>query len=194
MARTYSQEIARNTPLPEFSLRAAYAPGVSAPTTVGSDDFADARVLVIVFMCNHCPYARHVEPTLIRLARDYSDRRVQFLAISSNDPAGYPEDSFDGLAKRAQEQSYPFPYLFDETQEVAQEFGAVCTPDPFVYGRNEDGDLRLVYHGQVDASRPDAGVSGGDDLRRGIDDALAGRLLTFDAVPSVGCSIKWREE
>ena len=193
MARTTSQELARNMPAPEFDLADAHPHENGAGRRVALSDYAGTDVLVVIFTCNHCPYAQHVEGTLIRLANDFAGQGVRFVLISPNDPVAYPDDSLEAMRRRAAEKAYPFPYLLDETQQVARAYGAVCTPDPYVFRRHDDGVLRLEYHGQVDSSRPNAGVSTGDDLRRAIEDALAGRDLTFDAVPSVGCNIKWRQ-
>lgn len=190
----YSHSIELGAPAAPFDLRIAN-PGVDGRTGERRclEDFAEASVLVVVFMCNHCPYAQHVEDTLIRLARHYADRGVQFVFISSNDPEAYPEDSFENMAIRAQEKDYPFPYLYDETQEVAKSYDAQCTPDLYVY-RNEGGTFLLRYHGRIDETRPGQGVSTGKDLERALEGLLSGGELTFEQYPSMGCSIKWRPE
>jgi thiol-disulfide isomerase/thioredoxin len=142
-----------------------------------------------MFICNHCPYVRHVNPELVRVAKDYTDRGVSFVAISSNDVTQYPEDSPERMAEVAAEVGYPFPYLYDETQEVARAYGAACTPDFFVY----DADLRLVYRGRLDASTPgNAEPLTGADLRAALDALLAGTPVPAEQHPSIGCSIKWR--
>lgn len=189
MARTFSLPVELGHKAPDFELPAANPEAAPEKRTqVRLADYDDADVLVIVFTCNHCPYAQHVEDTLIRLARTYESRGVRFIAISSNDPATYPDDSFESMARRATEKRFPFPYLFDESQQVALAYGAVCTPDPFVFDR----DRRLVYHGRVDSSRPGMGTSTGDDLQRAIDLALAGKEPMGDQFPAMGCNIKWK--
>ena len=151
-------------------------------------DYEGARALVVVFTCNHCPYAQHVEDTLIDLAREYRSQDVRFVAISSNDPEQYPADSFEAMAERAADKDYPFAYLFDGTQEVAKAYGAVCTPDVFVF----DGDQRLAYRGRIDETRPGAGESTGKDLRRALDAHLERGETLDEQRPSMGCNIKWK--
>lgn len=152
------------------------------------DDYATAKAVVVIFTCNHCPYAVHVEPELLRLAHDYKDKGVQLVAICSNDAQKYPADSFDAMAQRAAEQSFPFPYLHDESQSVAREYGAACTPDVFVF----DQDRHLVYRGRIDETRPGRGEPSGVDVRRALDAVVAGETPAADQHPSIGCSIKWR--
>lgn len=189
MARTFSLPVELGHKAPDFELPAANPEAAPEKRTqVRLADYDDADVLVIVFTCNHCPYAQHVEDTLIRLARTYEDRGVRFIAISSNDPAKYPDDSFESMTSRAAEKRYPFPYLFDESQQVALAYGAVCTPDPFVFDR----DRLLVYHGRVDSSRPGMGTSTGDNLQRAIDLAIAGEEPMREQFPAMGCNIKWK--
>jgi thiol-disulfide isomerase/thioredoxin len=151
-------------------------------------DYASAEVVAVVFTCNHCPFAVHVEPELIRLATDYAARSVQLIAISANDPAMYEEDDFPAMARRAAEMEYPFPYLFDESQDVARAYGATCTPDVFVFGP----DRRLEYRGRIDSSRPGRAEPTGEEIRSAFDALLAGRQPDADQQPSIGCSIKWR--
>jgi peroxiredoxin len=189
MARTYSLMNALGSPAPDFDLPAANPKaGPTNEDRVRLADFSDSRALIVVFTCNHCPYAQHVEDTLIRLAREYADQGVDFVAISSNDSSMYPDDSFEAMADRARDKAYPFPYLFDETQQVALAYRAVCTPDPFVF----DGDRRLFYRGRLDSSRPGMGTSTGEDLRRAIDLLLSGQSPEEDQQPSMGCNIKWK--
>jgi len=145
---------------------------------------------VIVFMCNHCPYVRHIIDQLVQTASDYIPKGVRFVAINSNDAEQYPEDSPEEMKKWAEEKRFPFPYLFDATQEVARAYSAACTPDIFVF----DGNLRLVYRGQFDGSRPGSGVPvTGSDLRAALDCLLEGRPVPADQKPSIGCSIKWKK-
>jgi peroxiredoxin len=157
--------------------------------TVKLADFADADALVVMFICRHCPYVRHVSAGIASLGRDYQESGIAIVGISPNDPNEYPEDAPESLAEDARESGYTFPYLFDETQEVAKAYHAACTPDFFLFDR----DRRLVYRGQLDDSRPrnDVPVTG-EDLRAAIDATLAGRSVSEDQYPSVGCSIKWR--
>jgi peroxiredoxin len=158
--------------------------------TVARDDFADAPALLVMFICNHCPFVKHVRNELARLAEQYQRRGVAVVGISSNDPEQYPEDGPDAMATEARAAGYTFPYLFDESQDVARAYGAACTPDFFVYDR----DRRLVYRGQLDGSRPGNDVPvNGSDLRAALDAVLAGEPVDEVQHPSVGCSIKWRQ-
>jgi peroxiredoxin len=172
------------TEAPEFSLA-----DVVSGRTVTLDDFEDRSALLVMFICRHCPYVKHVRPALAELGRAHASSRLGIVAISPNDPAAYPEDAPENLAAEAVEAGYVFPYLFDETQEVAKAYTAACTPDFFLF----DGDRRLVYRGQLDSSRPGNGVPvTGEDLRTAIEAVLEGRPVPEDQRPSVGCSIKWR--
>jgi len=153
-------------------------------------DYDEADALVVVFMCNHCPYVQHIEEALIDVARAYQDKGVQFVGICSNDPERYPDDSFDNMAERAREKDYPFPYLQDETQEVATAFKAACTPDIYVF----DDDRTLAYRGRFDDTRPDGDEAHGDDLRQALDELLADGTVTMDQAPSMGCNIKWKPD
>lgn len=189
MSVTYSEMLELGIQAPLFDLPAAN-PDVnhdSGPRR-SLDDFAEAEVLVVVFTCNHCPYAKHVENALIRTALTYAERGVAFVAISSNDPDQYGEDSFESMARRAREKSYPFPYLFDEKQEVARAYRAVCTPDFFVF----DSDRKLAYRGRFDETRPGRGEATGTDLITGIDELLETGEVTIEQRPSMGCNIKWK--
>ncbi len=182
MALAYSQGMPAGASAPDFSLV-----GVDG-RTYSLASFAEASVLVVVFTCNHCPYAIANEDRLIDLATRYTDRGVAFVAINPNDADAYPEDSFDAMRVRADEKGFPFPYLRDETQEVARAYDAACTPDIFVFG----GDRRLVYNGRVDDNWQDASRVVRRDLATAIEDALAGRALTITPVAAMGCSIKWK--
>jgi len=156
---------------------------------VSLDDFAEAKALLVMFICNHCPFVKHLRYELARLGRDVQQREVAVVAISSNDIDKYPDDSPEKMKQEAEEAGYTFPYLFDETQEVAKAFDAACTPDFFLY----DGSGRLVYRGQLDESRPGNGIPvTGRDLRAALDAVLAGRPVSTDQKPSIGCNIKWR--
>lgn len=179
-----STMLALGTKAPEFELR-----DVVTGRTVGIRDFDDKAGLLVMFICRHCPYVAHVRAELARLGRDFADSALGIVAISANDPADYPEDAPESLAEEAREAGYVFPYLFDETQEVAKAYTAACTPDFFLF----DADRALVYRGQLDASRPSNGLPvTGEDLRAAIDAVLSGRPVTEDQRPSIGCSIKWR--
>ena len=157
--------------------------------TVSRDDFADAPALLVIFLCNHCPYVIHVADHLAQLAHEYMSRGVAVVGISSNDVANYPADSPEQMVAEAEARGYPFPYLYDETQEVAQSYRAACTPDFFLF----DGKQQLVYRGQMDSSRPDSGIPvTGEDLRAALDSVLAGQSPAEQQTPSLGCNIKWK--
>jgi len=182
--------MAVETPPPELG---AKCPDFRLPAVDGTsyarDDFAGKSVLVVMFICNHCPYVKAVEDRLIRLARELEPRGVQFVAICSNDADNYPDDAFDRLAARWRERGYGFPYLHDEAQDVAHAFGAVCTPDIFVY----DGDRRLAYRGRVDDSWKDESRVTKRELAEAIEALVAGQRPPREQRPSMGCSIKWRQ-
>ncbi|WP_028567038.1 thioredoxin family protein [Salisaeta longa] len=159
-----------------------------AGDTRALSDFDDAEALVIVFMCNHCPYVQHIEDALVDVARSYQARGVQFVGICSNDPEQYPQDNFEAMAQRAEAHNYSFPYLHDPTQAVAKAYGAVCTPDIFVY----DADRTLVYRGRFDETSPKrGGAAHGGDLKAALDDLLETGTVSADQKPSMGCNIKW---
>jgi peroxiredoxin len=172
------------TEAPPFAL-----PDVRTGETVSIDDLADRRALVVMFICNHCPYVKRIYDGLAAFGRDYDDAEVGIVAICSNDVDSHPDDAPEALAATADEVGITFPYLFDETQETAQAYGAVCTPDIFVFGP----DRRLVYRGQFDDARPgnDAPVTG-TSLRAAVDAVLSGEPVPEDQIPSIGCSIKWK--
>ena len=172
------------TPAPAFELR---DPHGALTSLDGVAD--DARAVVVAFICNHCPYVKHIRATFAARAREWQARGVAVVGINTNDADAYPDDSPDAMAREIAEQGYTFPYLIDETQDVAKAYGAACTPDLFLF----DGDRRLVYHGQFDASRPGGSAPvTGDDLAAAVDAVLAGGAVPADQRPSVGCSIKWR--
>jgi hypothetical protein len=150
---------------------------------------AEGKPLLVLFLCNHCPFVKHIRHEVAALARAYIPRGVAVAAISSNDPDLYPDDAPDRMAAEACDAGYCFPYLFDRTQEVARAFDAQCTPDIYLYDRGH----RLAYRGQLDASRPKSDIPvTGQDLRSALDAVLAGRSVPGEHLPSVGCSIKWR--
>lgn len=181
MALTYSQPKDLGLPAPSFCL-----PGADGQTYC-LKDFDEAKVLVVIFTCNHCPYAQGIRPRLIALHDFYDELGVQFLAINANDDAAYPEDSLEHM--KEERYTYPFPYLRDETQEVAQQYGAVCTPDIFVY----DEKRQLTYHGRVDDNWKDVEKVTQEDLRDALDDLLNGERPSEEQHPSMGCSIKWKK-
>jgi len=157
--------------------------------TVSIDDFKGAPVLLVLFICNHCPYVKHIRDELARLGRDYRQKGVAVVAINANDASKYPDDSPSMMAAEKEKAGYTFPYLYDESQEVAKAYRAACTPDIYVF----DAGRRLVYRGQFDDSRPGNGKPvTGNDLRRALDSALAGRPLGEEQIPSIGCNIKWK--
>ena len=175
------------------------APSFSLPTAnPWCDDFdgqerslsmyPDASAFMIVFTCNHCPYAIHIQEALVATAREYQPKGIQFIAISSNDPIKYPADNFEAMTERARALDMPFPYLFDESQEIAKAYGAVCTPDFFVC----DAQNKLFYRGRFDETRPGVGVAHGGELKAALDAFLSTGEVMTDQIPSMGCSIKWK--
>ena len=189
--------MAVETPPPELG---AKCPDFRLPAVDGKtyarDDFSGKPVLVVMFICNHCPYVKAVEDRLIRLARELEPRGAQFLAICSNDADSYPDDAFDRLAARWRERGYGFPYLHDEEQDVARAFGAVCTPDIFVYDHGDGGqgkDRRLAYRGRVDDSWKDESRVTKRELAEAVEALVAGQRPSREQRPSMGCSIKWRQ-
>ena len=154
-------------------------------------DFAGSPAVLVVFMCNHCPYVKHVQTKFTEVAKEYQPRGVAIVGINSNDVENYPDDRPEKMAEEIRNAGYTFPYLYDETQSVAQAYHAACTPDFFLFDR----DRRLVYRGQFDDSRPKNGLPvTGADLRAALDAVLAGRAVPTDQKPSVGCSIKWKPQ
>ncbi len=183
MALTYSTQLDIGIAAPDFELLGTDG------QTYRLASFADARALVVVFTCNHCPYARALEDRLIATARTYISRGVQFVAISANDAATYPEDSFAKMQERARAKNYPFPYLYDESQQVAQAYDAVCTPDLYVF----DAERKLAYHGRFDDNWQQPAKVSRRDLELALEDVLLGKPVSFDQPPSMGCNIKWRQ-
>ncbi|GAB4187920.1 MAG: thioredoxin family protein [Phycisphaeraceae bacterium] len=169
------------------------APDFALPDTDGKtvtlDDFKDAKALLVMFICNHCPYVIHVADELAKLGQDYQDKGVGIVAICSNNIETHPQDSPEKMKEEKAKRGYTFPYLFDETQQVAKAYTAACTPDFFLF----DGDRKLVYRGQLDDSRPNTDIPvTGKDLRAAIDAVLAGQPVSPDQKPSMGCNIKWK--
>lgn len=183
MAATQSTMLELGTAAPDFRL----ASFDGKLTTL--DDFRDARGLVVAFICNHCPFVKHIRNELARFAREYQPKGIAVVAINSNDIQAYPADGPEGMAAEARSAGYDFPYLLDETQAVAKAYQAACTPDLFVF----DGQRKLIYRGQFDDSRPGKGVPTGADLRAACDALLGGVPVSKDQKPSIGCSIKWKQ-
>lgn len=157
---------------------------------VSLSDFSDARALLVIFMCNHCPYVKHVASEIQRVAMDYMPQGVAVVGINSNDASKHPGDSPEQMVHEAEQRGYPFPYLFDEDQAVAKAYGAACTPDFFLFDKNQ----QLAYRGQLDGSRPknDTPLTG-SDLRAALDAVLSGKEIPQPQRPSIGCNIKWKE-
>ena len=182
MALTPSTMLPLGSAAPDFSL-----PNVDG-TTVSLADFADAPALVVAFICNHCPFVKHLADELASFGNEYTQKGVAVVAISSNNVATHPDDSPEKMKQEAENRGYQFPYLYDETQAVAKAYRAACTPDFYVF----DGDKKLAYRGQFDATRPDSGSTAtGEDLRAAVDAVLAGNAPTEEQHPSIGCNIKW---
>ena len=184
MAKTPSNMLTLGTPAPLFAL----------PNVITNEKFtlkpnSNYKATVIMFICNHCPYVKHVSHELTRLANDYQDNEVQFIAINSNDIESYPDDSPENMKKTALAEKYPFPYLYDATQEVAHAYQAACTPDFYLF----DEKLLLVYRGQLDDSRPGNQIKvTGEYLREALDQVLTNTPVTVEQKPSLGCNIKWK--
>ena len=182
MALTESTMLPLGTRAPDFAL----------PDTDGNvvslTDLTDGEAVVVVFMCNHCPYVIHMQKELAAVAREYDTRGIRFVGINSNDVAAYPEDSPARMGEVRERIGYPFPYLFDESQEVARAYRAACTPDIYLFDR----DQKLVYRGQFDASRPNSGTPTGEHLIAAMDALLAGESIPEDQLPGIGCNIKWK--
>jgi peroxiredoxin len=185
LALTESNMFPLGKKAPSFTL-----PDVISGTSVSLEELPSASATMIMFICNHCPFVKHVQDQLVRLAHDYMDQGVSFIAINANDVEKYPEDSPEKMKEVAQQLGYPFPYLFDESQEVAKSFLAACTPDFYIFDR----DLTCAYRGQLDDSRPNNGISvTGESIRQALDGLLQNQPITAEQKPSIGCNIKWRE-
>ena len=182
MALMQSEMISLGTPAPDFTL-----PGVDGRNWSLSD-FDKSQLLVIMFICNHCPYVKAVQQRLVQLQSEYKTENVQLVAISSNDVDNYPEDSFPMMQKVSREQNYNFPYLYDESQDVAKAYSAVCTPDIYVFDRGRE----LVYRGRLDDNWKESENVTRRDLKLALDHLLAGEAIPFEQIPSMGCSIKWK--
>ena len=185
MAATPSTMSPLGTSCPDFRLPDAGGSG----KIFSLADFKDAKALLVMFICNHCPFVKFVQAELARIGRDYQPRGAAIIAINSNDVQKYPDDSPKKMAEESKLAGYTFPYLFDESQDVAKAYGAACTPDFFLFDKNR----KLVYRGQLDDSRPTNGIPvTGADLRAALDAVLAGKPAPEDQKPSIGCNIKWK--
>lgn len=185
MALTESIKLDAGFQAPDFQL-----PDVVTGKPITLASFAGNKGLLVMFICRHCPYVMHVKHQLARLGKDYTGASLGIVAISPNDAAAYPQDAPDSLREMAEELGFNFPYCYDESQAAAKAYKAACTPDFFLF----DGSRKLVYHGQLDDSRPGNGIPvTGGDLRAAIDAVLAGRPVSAARKPSIGCSIKWKK-
>jgi peroxiredoxin len=181
---TQSRMLALGTPAPSFRLL-----DTTNDKPVAFSDFTASKAILVAFICNHCPYVKHILDGFVAFAREYSARGLAVIAISSNDVSAYPADAPGEMAKLAQAKNFTFPYLYDESQAVARSYDAACTPDFFLF----DSDRRLVYRGQFDGSRPGSPQSvTGADMRAAADAVLGGRPLPDKQIPSIGCGIKWK--
>ncbi|MBX3289595.1 MAG: thioredoxin family protein [Acidobacteria bacterium] len=184
MAETATKQIALGYEAPDFTL-----PDTVSGRELSLQELKGEQATVVMFICNHCPFVKHVNKELVRLANDYSPKGVSFIAINSNDVENYPDDSPENMKRTAEELGYPFPYLYDETQDVARAYSAACTPDLSIF----DKDLKCVYRGQLDDSRPGNDIPpSGKDIRAALDNILAGEPVSADQRPSIGCNIKWK--
>lgn len=184
MARTPSNMLPLGTVAPDFKL-----PDAVSGKTLSLNELKSDKATVIMFICNHCPFVKHVDEGIVSLAKDYQTKGVSFVAISSNDVENYPQDAPHLMKEEAEKVGYTFPYLYDETQAVAKAYDAACTPDFYVF----DSDLKCAYRGQLDDSRPGNGKPvSGKDLRAALDEILAGKAVSAQQIPSLGCNIKWK--
>ncbi|BCA95490.1 thioredoxin family protein [Legionella antarctica] len=184
MSKTASNMLPLGTIAPDFELK-----DVTTGNRIKLNDSTDYIATVIMFICNHCPYVKHLNANLTQLANEYSSKNIRFLAINSNDVESYPDDSPENMRITAKSEHYPFPYLYDETQEVAKAYNAACTPDFYVF----DTKLCLVYRGQFDDSRPGNNIPvSGDSIRKALDCLISPCNLDFEQKPSLGCNIKWK--
>ena len=184
MVVTASKMLALGTSAPDFCLVD------TGGKTVSLSDFKDAKALLVIFMCNHCPFVKHVMKKMVELAGQYEQKGVAVVGINSNDVENFPDDSPEKMAQTAKREKFSFPYLYDETQEVAKSYEAACTPDFFLF----DGERKLAYRGQMDDSRPgkDTPVTG-VDLTAAVEMVLAGKQFNGLQKPSMGCNIKWKQ-
>lgn len=184
MARTPSNMLPLGTKAPEFTLIDTVSDSI-----MNLNAIKGSHGTVIMFICNHCPFVIHINVEITQLAKDYTSKGVNFIAISSNDVVNYPADSPELMKQNAIDEGYTFPYLYDETQEVAKAYDAACTPDFYIF----DNDLKLAYRGQLDGSRPENGIPvTGKDIRDALDAICEGKNVSENQKPSIGCGIKWK--
>jgi len=184
MAQTASTMLELGTVAPDFALT-----DVVSGKTIRRDDYRGKKALLVMFICAHCPFVKHIEKELAKFGHDYAAQPAAIVAISANDAANFPADNPEGLKKQAETFGFSFPYLYDESQTVARAYDAACTPDIYLF----DADFKLVYRGQFDASRPSNTIPvTGQDLRAALDAVLAGKPVPADQKPSIGCNIKWK--
>jgi peroxiredoxin len=186
MALTYSEKLDLGTSAPDFKLLGVDGKKYSL------ESFQEMKVLVVIFMCNHCPYVIAVQDRINSLAKKHWDKGLRVLGINSNDTSRYPEDDFDRMKDRAEKEGFIFPYVQDETQEVAKAYGAVCTPDPFVF-ENVDGKFLLRYHGRLDDNWKEPEKVTQEELMKAVEAIFDGKPVAKEQHPSMGCSIKWKE-
>lgn len=185
MAQTASTSIPLGFKAPDFELIEPLTNKVRSLNELKSD-----KATVVIFMCNHCPYVIHVLDGIVSLSNDYKDRGICFVAINANDITNYPDDSPEKMKELALNKNFSFPYLYDETQNVAKAYDAACTPEFHIF----DGNLSCIYRGQLDDARPSNEVPvSGKDVRKALDDLLAGREVDLNQKPSIGCNIKWKK-
>jgi len=184
MARTPSNMMPLGTLAPDFELF-----DTASEKMLNLQKLKSEKATVVMFICNHCPFVKHVDAGIVALANDYQSKGVSFIAISSNDVENYPQDTPDLMKIEAKKVGYTFPYLYDEDQSVAKAYDAACTPDFYIF----DGDLKCAYRGQLDSSRPgnDVPVTGAD-MRAALDEILKGNTVSATQIPSLGCNIKWK--
>lgn len=184
MARTESNMLALGTHAPDFHL-----PDVTSGETISFDRFKNKKALLVMFICRHCPFVKHVQDELARIGKDYADKPLGIVAISSNDASAYPDDAPDSLREQARVLGFNFPYCYDESQDIARAYDAACTPDFFLF----DANRHLVYRGELDPSRPGNNVPvNGCELRAAIENVLNDRPVDSNQKPSIGCNIKWK--
>lgn len=184
MAETLSNMLSLGTKAPDFKL-----PDTVSGEDISLHDIKSDKATVIMFICNHCPFVKHVLQEIVQLGKDYQQKGISFVAVSSNDIKSHPEDAPEKMKELAEKMDFPFPYLYDENQDVALSFQAACTPDFFIF----DKDLHLVYRGQLDDSRPGNNEPvNGKDIRAALDNILEGKSVSENQKPSIGCNIKWK--
>ena len=184
MALTASTMLLLGTKAPDFQL-----PDVVSGETISLSTFTGKKALLVMFICRHCPFVKHIQAQLAQLGKDYVNRDLGMVAISANNVATHPDDAPEKLKEMAQELSFIFPFCYDESQEIAKAYTAACTPDFFLF----DADQKLVYRGQLDDSRPSNGKAvTGEDLRAALDAVLGGQVINSEQKPSIGCNIKWK--